>query len=158
MGRQTAVLPLSQFCVKRAHQISAAWLISAVSITSSKQLCICMCAGNCNGDSECRDDFYSDPVAVGYYKDHVRRILNRVNTFNGRLYRQVFRLKTWPICETGDEELSAVLHTLLTRNACDTSNIMLLYQKPLTGILEESEWAGHGLHYTERKCLLVIAL
>lgn len=98
-------MPLSQFCVKRAHQISAAWLRSAVCITSSKQLCICMCAGNCNGDSECRDDFYSDPVAVGYYKDHVRRILNRVNTFNGRLYRQVFRLKTWPICETGDEGL-----------------------------------------------------
>ena len=46
-----------------------------------------MCAGNCNGDSTCRDDFYSDPVAVGYYKDHVSKLLNRVNVFNGRLYR-----------------------------------------------------------------------
>ena len=45
-------------------------------------------AGNCNGDATCRDDFYSDPVAVGYYKDHVRRIITRVNTFNGRAYRQ----------------------------------------------------------------------
>lgn len=44
-------------------------------------------AGNCNGDSMCRDDFFSDPVAVGYYKDHVKTILNRVNTFNQRLYR-----------------------------------------------------------------------
>ena len=44
-------------------------------------------AGNCNGDSTCRDDFYSDPVAVGYYKDHVKKLLNRVNIFNGRLYR-----------------------------------------------------------------------
>ena len=43
--------------------------------------------GNCNGDSMCRDDFYSDPVAVGYYKDHVKKLLNRVNTFNQRLYR-----------------------------------------------------------------------
>ena len=46
-----------------------------------------MGAGNCNGDSTCRDDFFSDPVAVGYYKDHVKTILNRVNTFNQRLYR-----------------------------------------------------------------------
>ena len=45
-------------------------------------------AGNCNGDAPCRDDFYSDPVAVGYYKDHVRSIITRVNTFNGRVYRQ----------------------------------------------------------------------
>ena len=44
-------------------------------------------SGNCNGDSMCRDDFYSDPVAVGYYKDHVKKLLNRVNTFNQRLYR-----------------------------------------------------------------------
>ena len=44
-------------------------------------------AGNCNGDAACRDDFYSDPVAVGYYKDHVKRIVTRVNTFNGRTYR-----------------------------------------------------------------------
>ena len=47
----------------------------------------CLCTGNCNGDSTCRDDFYSDPVAVGYYKDHVSKLLNRVNVFNGRLYR-----------------------------------------------------------------------
>ena len=49
--------------------------------------CPVLCAGNCNGDSTCRDDFYSDPVAVGYYKDHVNKLLNRVNVFNGRLYR-----------------------------------------------------------------------
>ena len=44
-------------------------------------------AGTCNGDTACRDDFYSDPVAVGYYKDHVKMWLNRHNTFTGRLYR-----------------------------------------------------------------------
>ena len=44
-------------------------------------------AGTCNGDTTCRDDFYSDPVAVGYYKDHVKMWLNRRNTFTGRLYR-----------------------------------------------------------------------
>lgn len=50
-------------------------------------LCVMTPPGNCNGDSMCRDDFYSDPVAVGYYKDHVKKLLNRVNTFNQRLYR-----------------------------------------------------------------------
>ncbi|KAK9917541.1 hypothetical protein WJX75_005540 [Coccomyxa subellipsoidea] len=45
-------------------------------------------SGNCNGDVTCRDDFYSDPVAVGYYKDHVKKLINRVNTFNQRLYRE----------------------------------------------------------------------
>lgn len=29
-------------------------------------------------------------MAVGYYKDHVKRIVTRVNTFNGRAYRQDF--------------------------------------------------------------------
>lgn len=49
-------------------------------------------AGNCNGDVTCRDDFYSDPVAVGYYKDHVKKLINRVNTFNQRLYRYLQQL------------------------------------------------------------------
>ena len=44
-------------------------------------------AGTCNGETTCRDDFYSDPVAVGYYKDHVKMWLSRRNTFTGRLYR-----------------------------------------------------------------------
>ena len=43
--------------------------------------------GTCNGDVSCRDDFYSDPVASGYYKDHVRTLLTRKNTVNGRVYR-----------------------------------------------------------------------
>lgn len=50
-------------------------------------LSIIFAAGNCNGDSTCRDDFFSDPVAIGYYKDHVKKLINRVNTFNQRLYR-----------------------------------------------------------------------
>jgi hypothetical protein len=44
-------------------------------------------AGTCNGDTTCRDDFYSDPTAIGYYKDHVKMWLNRRNTLTGRLYR-----------------------------------------------------------------------
>ena len=44
-------------------------------------------SGTCKGDSTCRDNFYRDPVAVGYYKDHVKKLLTRTNTFNGRLYR-----------------------------------------------------------------------
>ena len=60
----------------------------------------CACSGNCNGDATCRDDFYSDPVAVGYYKDHVKKLLNRVNVFNGRLYRSCcccsVKMSHWP--------------------------------------------------------------
>lgn len=44
-------------------------------------------AGTCNADSECRDEFYTDPMAAQYYRDHVSTILNRRNTINGRLYR-----------------------------------------------------------------------
>ena len=58
-------------------------------LTSVNQHCLSFisAAGNCNGDVTCRDDFFSDPVAIGYYKDHVKKLINRVNTFNQRLYR-----------------------------------------------------------------------
>lgn len=44
-------------------------------------------AGTCNGDTACRDNFFSDPMAAQYYRDHVRTVLTRVNSINGRLYR-----------------------------------------------------------------------
>ncbi|KAK9811999.1 hypothetical protein WJX73_007485 [Symbiochloris irregularis] len=44
--------------------------------------------GTCNADSECRDEFYTDPMAAQYYRDHVSTVLNRRNTINGRLYRE----------------------------------------------------------------------
>ena len=77
-------------------------------------LSVLCCAGNCNGDATCRDDFYSDPVAVGYYKDHVRRIVTRVNTFNGRAYRYSVRLHLYlfeRLC--GDVQLLSVQYNQL---------------------------------------------
>lgn len=47
----------------------------------------CVVLGTCNADSECRDEFYTDPMAAQYYRDHVSTVLNRRNTINGRLYR-----------------------------------------------------------------------
>jgi hypothetical protein len=66
-----------------------------------------MAAGNCNGDSTCRDDFFSDPVAVQYYKDHVKTILNRVNTFNQRLYRCCSASRQAHDCQTQNHAVSA---------------------------------------------------
>lgn len=43
--------------------------------------------GQCPGDGACRDAFFSDPVAVGFYRNHVQAILNRNNTYNGRVYK-----------------------------------------------------------------------
>ena len=51
-----------------------------------------MLAGTCNGDTACRDDFFSDPMAAQYYRDHVKTVLTRVNSINGRLYRCVCML------------------------------------------------------------------
>ena len=47
----------------------------------------CHYVGTCNGDSTCRDEFWTDPMANQYYRDHVATLLNRRNTINGRLYR-----------------------------------------------------------------------
>eukprot|EP00884_Botryococcus_braunii_P022962 jgi/Botrbrau1/934/Bobra.0167s0045.1 len=44
-------------------------------------------AGQCPGDGACRDAFFSDPVAVGFYRNHVKAILTRNNTYNGRIYK-----------------------------------------------------------------------
>lgn len=55
-------------------------------------------AGTCNGDTTCRDNFYSDPVAIGYYKDHVKMWLNRRNTLTGRLYRCGVHGRLPPAC------------------------------------------------------------
>lgn len=73
---------------RKGVAIFPAELCSSSGWPTAQHLTLLLSAGNCNGDAACRDDFYSDPVAVGYYKDHVRRIVTRVNTFNGRAYRR----------------------------------------------------------------------
>eukprot|EP01026_Neomeris_dumetosa_P061164 TRINITY_DN57733_c0_g1_i1.p1 TRINITY_DN57733_c0_g1~~TRINITY_DN57733_c0_g1_i1.p1 ORF type:complete len:391 (+),score=36.25 TRINITY_DN57733_c0_g1_i1:134-1306(+) len=44
--------------------------------------------GKCNGEYLCRDDFFRDQTATSFYKDYVATLLNRRNTFNGRLYKE----------------------------------------------------------------------
>ena len=44
-------------------------------------------AGKCNGQLACRDDFWRDSYAAELYKNHIRAVLLRVNTFSGRVYR-----------------------------------------------------------------------
>lgn len=86
--------------------------------SSSAGEAVILAAGNCNGDAACRDDFYSDPVAVGYYKDHVKRIVTRVNTFNGRTYRHsalpslsFIQFTAWP--PNSKQDLDASLDSVL---------------------------------------------
>eukprot|EP01025_Chloroclados_australasicus_P004944 TRINITY_DN11367_c0_g1_i3.p1 TRINITY_DN11367_c0_g1~~TRINITY_DN11367_c0_g1_i3.p1 ORF type:complete len:843 (-),score=98.48 TRINITY_DN11367_c0_g1_i3:7-2208(-) len=44
--------------------------------------------GDCNGEYHCRDQFFVDNFATNLYKQHIKTLLNRVNTFNGRLYKE----------------------------------------------------------------------
>ena len=83
-------------------------------------------AGNCNGDAACRDDFYSDPMAVGYYKDHVKRIVTRVNTFNGRTYRH--------------GPCHCLPSARLQRGQPKTSRILMLYQIGRSASETQTDW------------------
>ncbi|KAG9456890.1 hypothetical protein H6P81_001398 [Aristolochia fimbriata] len=48
---------------------------------------------NINGD----DDFYTNPVIKGYYKNHVMRVLTRVNTITKRMYRDDPTIMAWEL-------------------------------------------------------------
>lgn len=72
------------------------------------------------------DDFYTNEVCKELYKNHIETVLNRVNTFNGRLYREDSTVFAWelanePECTSdpsGDilqawiEEMSAYIKSL----------------------------------------------
>jgi len=72
------------------------------------------------------DDFYTDDNCRQWYKDHISTVLNRVNTINGRLYKEDPTIFAWelanePNCEsdsTGDtlqawiEEMSAYIKSI----------------------------------------------
>ena len=55
-----------------------------------------------NDDGECRqhDDFYSDPLLKGFWKDYVTRLANRTNTITGIAYRDEPAIVAW---ELGNE-------------------------------------------------------
>ncbi|MFH1864428.1 MAG: cellulase family glycosylhydrolase [Candidatus Eisenbacteria bacterium] len=58
-----------------------------------------------SGTASAHDDFYSDENCRSWYKDHVYTVLNRVNTFNGRVYREDPTVFAWelanePRCES----------------------------------------------------------
>jgi len=58
-----------------------------------------------SGTADDHDDFYSDDSCRSWYKDHVSAILNRVNTLNGRVYREDPTIFAWelanePRCES----------------------------------------------------------
>ncbi|KAK9917687.1 hypothetical protein WJX75_007185 [Coccomyxa subellipsoidea] len=42
-------------------------------------------------------DFYTDPVIMGWYKDYVKTVINRVNTINGRTYGNDPTIFAWDL-------------------------------------------------------------
>jgi mannan endo-1,4-beta-mannosidase len=43
------------------------------------------------------DDFYTDSDVKGWYKDHIAALLNRVNTYNGRTYKDDPTVLAWEL-------------------------------------------------------------
>ena len=51
-------------------------------------------------DGQYHDDFYTDPVIRGWYKDWITHVLNRVNTLTGVAYKDDPTVMAW---ELGNE-------------------------------------------------------
>ena len=83
------------------------------------------------------DDFYTDADCRQWYKDHVSAVLNRVNTFNGRTYKDDPTVLAWelanepdtPSDNTGDilqawiEEMSAYVKSVDPKHLVTTGSI-----------------------------------
>ena len=55
------------------------------------------------------DDFYTDPMIRGWYKDWIAHLLNRVNTITGVAYKDDPTIMTWELAnEPRCERLRAV--------------------------------------------------
>ena len=50
------------------------------------------------------DDFYTDASCKQWYKDHVAQVLNRVNSFNGRVYRTDPTVFAWELANEPRQE------------------------------------------------------
>jgi len=82
------------------------------------------------------DDFYTDVNCRQYYRDHVSTVLNRVNTINGRLYREDPTIFAWELANesrchsdsSGDtlqawiEEMSAYIKSIDTQHMVTTGS------------------------------------
>jgi len=50
-----------------------------------------------SGTASSHDDFYTDANCRTWYKNHISTVLNRVNTFNGRIYREDPTIFAWEL-------------------------------------------------------------
>jgi mannan endo-1,4-beta-mannosidase len=50
-----------------------------------------------SGTASAHDDFYTDANCRTWYKNHVSTVLNRANTFNGRIYREDPTIFAWEL-------------------------------------------------------------
>ncbi len=50
-----------------------------------------------SGTASSHDDFYTDANCRTWYKNHISAVLNRVNTFNGRIYREDPTIFAWEL-------------------------------------------------------------
>ncbi|CAK9185138.1 unnamed protein product [Ilex paraguariensis] len=54
-------------------------------------------ARNAGAQINSNDDFYTNPVLKGYYKNHVKRVLTRFNTITGIAYRDDPTIMAWEL-------------------------------------------------------------
>jgi hypothetical protein len=57
------------------------------------------------------DDFYSDTYTIQYYKEHAAKLINRVNFYNGKIYRDDPTIFSWELINEGR---TAIQHTFST--------------------------------------------
>ncbi len=84
----------------------------------------------------CHDDFYTDADIRQWYRDHVQAVMNRVNTYNGRIYKEDPVILAWelaneprapsdPSCDTLNDwilEMSAYVKSIDSNHLLTTGS------------------------------------
>lgn len=115
------------------------------------------------------DDFYTDSLCQQYYESHIASVLNRVNTFNGRVYKADSTVFAWelgnePRCTSDPsgnvlqgwiEEMSAYIKSLDTLHMVTTGSEG--FYGPSGPAHNPSSWMGsQGVDFTRNHQTLTV--
>lgn len=104
------------------------------------------------------DEFYTDPVIKGWYKNWIRTLLTRVNTVNGLRYKDDPTIMTWELANeprcggSGDYPRSAACNTQTIVAWADEMSrfVKSLDRKHLVSVGDEGFYCvANPTHYTE---------